>query len=37
MDVVGLTQGDHEGRVEQTQICPVRVVYYSPGADRDTE
>lgn len=26
-----LTEGDHEGRVEQTQICPVRVIHYSPG------
>lgn len=28
-----LTQGDHEGRVEQTQICPVRVIHYSPGKE----
>ena len=28
-----LTQGDHEGGVEQTQIGPVRVIHYSPGTD----
>lgn len=28
-----LTQGNHERRVEQTQICPVCVVHYSPGKD----
>lgn len=25
-----VTQSDHEGRVEQTQVCPVRVVHDSP-------
>lgn len=29
-----LTQGNHEGRVEQTQICPVCVIHYSPGKER---
>lgn len=28
-----LTQGDHERRVEQTQICPVCVVHYTPGKE----
>lgn len=32
-----LTQGNHEGRVEQTQIRPVCVIHYSPGTERDTE
>lgn len=31
-----LTQGDHEGWVEQTQVRPVCVVHYSPGTDRET-
>ena len=34
---LNLTQGDHEGRVEQTQICPVRVVHYSPGSEREQQ
>lgn len=29
-----LTQGDHEGWVEQTQICPVCVIHYSPCKER---
>lgn len=28
---LNLTQGNHEGRVEKTQVCPVCVVNYSPS------
>lgn len=29
-----LTQGNHEWRVEKTQVCPVCVINYSPSINR---